>query len=35
MIGEWVEKGEVPNDLNLLGKMIENICFNNAKHYFK
>lgn len=35
MIGEWVEKGEAPNDLNLLGKMVENICFNNAKHYFK
>ena len=35
MIGEWVEKGEAPNDISLLGKMIEDICFNNAKNYFK
>ncbi|KKZ54209.1 glucuronate isomerase [Haemophilus haemolyticus] len=35
MIGGWVEKGEAPNDISLLGKMIEDICFNNAKNYFK
>ena len=35
MLGQWVEKGEAPNDLNLLGNMVENICFNNAKSYFK
>lgn len=35
MIGSWVVKGEAPNDLNLLGNMVKNICYNNAKTYFK
>ncbi|WP_022942301.1 glucuronate isomerase [Psychromonas hadalis] len=35
MIGQWVENGEAPNDMNLLGKMIKDICFNNAKSYFR
>lgn len=34
MIGQWVERGEVPNDLPMLGQMVEDICFNNAKNYF-
>lgn len=34
LIGEWVENGEAPNDMNLLGKMVQDICFNNAKNYF-
>ena len=33
-VGELVENGEYPNDIEFLGKMIENICFNNAKQYF-
>ena len=33
-IGELVENGEYPNDLEFLGQMVENICFNNAKAYF-
>ena len=35
LLGADVEKGELPNDLSLLGEMVENICFNNAKAYFK
>ncbi|MFK5216191.1 glucuronate isomerase [Glaesserella parasuis] len=35
MIGQWVVKGEVPNDLSLLGNMVTNICYHNAKNYFK
>ncbi|MDH2925619.1 glucuronate isomerase [Lonepinella koalarum] len=35
MLGNWVENGEAPNDLALLGNMVKNICFNNAKNYFK
>ncbi|QLB13998.1 glucuronate isomerase [Mannheimia granulomatis] len=35
MIGGWVEKGEAPNDLNLLGNMVKDICYGNAKRYFK
>jgi len=34
IIGNDVENGEIPNDMELLGKMVENICFNNAKNYF-
>jgi len=34
LIGEWVESGEAPNDFELLGSMVQNICFHNAKEYF-
>jgi glucuronate isomerase len=34
VIAGWVETGEVPRDMPLLGKMVEDICFNNAKNYF-
>lgn len=34
LLGEWVEAGEAPNDMKLLGSMVEDICFNNAKNYF-
>jgi glucuronate isomerase len=35
MLGNDVENGEIPNERELLGQMVENICFNNAKEYFK
>ncbi|WP_281888482.1 glucuronate isomerase [Paenibacillus sp. YYML68] len=35
LLGEWVENGEAPNDMNLLGTMVQNICYNNAKQYFE
>ena len=34
ILGNEVEAGLLPNDLHLLGKMVEDICFNNAKEYF-
>lgn len=34
LIGNDVENGEIPYDMELLGKMVENISFNNAKEYF-
>ena len=34
MLGNDVEAGLLPNDIGLLGKMVEDICFNNAKNYF-
>lgn len=34
-IGEQVEEGKFPNDEKLLKKLIENICYYNAKNYFK
>lgn len=34
LIGGWVEAGEAPRDLKLLGTMVENICYGNAAQYF-
>ena len=34
LIGTDVENGELPNDINWLGKTVEDICYKNAKRYF-
>ncbi|MFY0598332.1 MAG: glucuronate isomerase [Cyclobacteriaceae bacterium] len=34
LLGNDVEKGELPHDMKLLGSMVEDICYNNAKRYF-
>ena len=34
ILGEDVEKGELPEDYDLLGGIVKDICFNNAKNYF-
>ncbi len=34
LIGRDVERGEIPNDPALLGPMIRNICYGNARQYF-
>jgi glucuronate isomerase len=34
LIGNDVEKGLLPNDLDWLGKIITDICYFNAKEYF-
>ncbi|WP_167956963.1 glucuronate isomerase [Anaerosporobacter faecicola] len=34
LVGNWVENGEYPNDEKVLGKMIEDISYNNAVRYF-
>ncbi|MQY76575.1 MAG: glucuronate isomerase [Spirochaeta sp.] len=34
MIGREVEAGEIPNDLPLLGKIVQDVCYNNALNYF-
>lgn len=34
MFGEEVENGELPNDIEWIGKVIQDICYNNAKNYF-
>jgi glucuronate isomerase len=34
MVGNWVENGEYPNHEASLKKIVEGICFNNAKRYF-
>ena len=35
LIGNDVEDGLIPDDMDLLGQMVEDICYNNAKNYFK
>ena len=34
LLGNDVENGELPADMDLLGKMVQNICYGNAKEYF-
>lgn len=34
LIGSWVENGEFPQDYETLGKIVQDISFNNAKRYF-
>ena len=34
LFGQMVEDGEYPADWNNLGKMVENISYNNTLHYF-
>ncbi|MCI4670690.1 MAG: glucuronate isomerase [Bacteroidia bacterium] len=34
LIGRDVHKGELPNDLQWLGKILKDICYHNAKTYF-
>jgi len=35
LIGKWVEEGEYPNDMNVLKKIVSDICYYNAKNYFE
>lgn len=34
IIGQWVEDGEYPDDMDTLGTIVEDICCNNARRYF-
>jgi glucuronate isomerase len=34
LLAEWVENGEAPHDLELLGSIVQGICYHNAKEYF-
>ncbi len=34
LFGCEIEKGELPDDLKWTGKLIEDICYNNARNYF-
>jgi len=34
MFGDDIENGELPADIDWVGKVIQDICFNNAKTYF-
>lgn len=34
LFGEDIKNGELPNDMEWIGKMVQDICYNNAKAYF-
>lgn len=34
LLGEEVESGEIPNDIEWIGGIVQDICYNNAKEYF-
>lgn len=33
-LGNQMENGELPNEEKWIGKMVQDICYNNAKQYF-
>ena len=34
LLGGDMDRGEIPNDFKLVGEMVRNICFRNARDYF-
>jgi len=34
ILGDDIERGRLPNDLSLVGKMVEDISYHNARRYF-
>ena len=34
LLGTDMARGEIPGDLKLVGNMVRNICFANARNYF-
>jgi glucuronate isomerase len=34
VLGKEIENGLIPNDMELIGRMVGDICYNNARNYF-
>jgi glucuronate isomerase len=34
LLGNDVERGRLPNDRGLLGRLVEDVCFKNVRDYF-
>jgi glucuronate isomerase len=34
LFGKEIQSGELPNDIEWIGKLVQDICYNNAKEYF-
>jgi glucuronate isomerase len=34
LLGKDMQEGLIPNDVELVGELVKNICYNNAKKYF-
>jgi glucuronate isomerase len=35
LLGEDMENGEIPQDMEWVGQIVQNICYHNAENYFK
>ncbi|OMF83605.1 glucuronate isomerase [Paenibacillus glucanolyticus] len=35
LLGDWVTRGEAPQDIPWLGGIVQDICYNNAESYFR
>lgn len=35
LLGDEIQRGELPNDMEWIGKLVQDISYNNAKEYFK
>jgi glucuronate isomerase len=35
VLGDDIENGELPNDIQWTGQVVQNICYNNASQFFK
>jgi len=35
LLGRDIEHGELPEDFDRVGKLVQDVCYNNAKQYFK
>jgi glucuronate isomerase len=33
LVGGWVEAGELPRDIELLGGLVQDVCYRNAKDW--
>jgi len=34
ILGREIERGLIPDDLEMVGKMVTGICYENARNYF-
>ncbi|MBQ2741222.1 MAG: glucuronate isomerase, partial [Oscillospiraceae bacterium] len=34
LLGDWAERGLIVRDIKLLGKIVQDISYNNTKKYF-
>lgn len=34
LLGQWIDEGELPADYDYIGKMVQDICYDNAQRYF-
>ena len=35
LLGDWVENGELPGDMDTLGRLVQDVCYGNISKYLK